>query len=651
MSVTILDPAHPSRERSATWGPPTEDLESTTDVHEEHTTDLAPRTEDVKSAPEDVAVALPPQPVDDTPIPEPASRESAESHPTGSDAASPVPDPAAPSNIDRPYPEKRSAKPRAIAVGPGTVLCDRYLIEQMIGRGGTAVVFRARDMLSSSGTEPNRQVAIKMPRPELTDRQRAVTRLRHEFEHATRLSHPNIVRVMEFHDDPAHCFIAMELVEGRLLSILVRDWTMLSPPLTQKILNDCAQALMHAHSHGVVHGDFKPGNVFVTADDQIKVLDFGASALTSGPDDSRIAAGTPAYASPEVLSGATPEPRDDVFSFACVAYELLTGQHPFERYSSLRARSEGLVPQRPWSLSAPQWLALLSALSWERTQRPADMETLMAALTADSPMPSPAPSVPAEDTTAPVRPLRTDLMPRPSSWGFFVFIACAVAVIVIAIQRPRQTPLPSAVNEASKVAAMATPAPAPAQTTPPASAPQTQKAGASQGPAANAAASTAPKPAKASPVTTRGGSKTTPPAAAAAAEIAPAQGAAATAKAPASTRAAALSQVSFENRTIITSESSVAAVFLIKRSQPLNGRVRVSWVAESGTADAGIDFASNARGTIEFADGQAQRAIYVPLRNDLLKEGDETFSVRLLSPQGAKLGAIASAEAIIRDDD
>jgi hypothetical protein len=114
---------------------------------------------------------------------------------------------------------------------------------------------------------------------------------------------------------------------------------------------------------------------------------------------------------------------------------------------------------------------------------------------------------------------------------------------------------------------------------------------------------------------------------------------------------ASLSEISFDSPSIVTTESSVAAVFLIKRSQPLRGRARVQWSANSGTADAGIDFASNASGSVEFADGQAQRAIYVPLRNDLLKEEDETFTVELLSPSNARLGTIPRAEATIRDDD
>src|SRR5690606_11457953 len=139
--------------------------------------------------------------------------------------------------------------------------------------------------------------------------------------------------------------------------------------------------------------------LFVTLDERVKVVDFGAAATmpakdassifegsiaespapeigpqtaatgTTGTDPNpatRIAAGTPAYASPQVLSGETPEPRDDVFSYGCVAYELLTGQHPFERQSSLQARDQGITPPRAWNLSAQQWLALLSALSWER---------------------------------------------------------------------------------------------------------------------------------------------------------------------------------------------------------------------------------------------------------------------------------------------
>jgi hypothetical protein len=113
---------------------------------------------------------------------------------------------------------------------------------------------------------------------------------------------------------------------------------------------------------------------------------------------------------------------------------------------------------------------------------------------------------------------------------------------------------------------------------------------------------------------------------------------------------APLGVVTFESRSFATSERAVAAVFIIKRTQYARGKVLVQWAARSGSADAGIDF-SDASGTARFADGQRQLAIYVPLRNDLLSEEDETFKVCLRSPRQARIGGKSCAEATIRDDD
>jgi hypothetical protein len=113
---------------------------------------------------------------------------------------------------------------------------------------------------------------------------------------------------------------------------------------------------------------------------------------------------------------------------------------------------------------------------------------------------------------------------------------------------------------------------------------------------------------------------------------------------------APLGVVTFESRSFATSERAVAAVFIVKRTQFVRGKVLVHWAARSGSADAGIDF-SDASGTARFADGQRQLAIYVPLRNDLLNEADETFKVCLRSPRQARIGGKSCAEATIRDDD
>ena len=596
MSATFLDPALAARSRPGGRSPATTDLESTTDLQVENTTDLSPVTTDI------VPVTIVGAGLERAGVAEPEQR------------------PAEPAQ--RPT----SSKPLA----PGAVLCDRFILERVVGNGGTAVVYQARDMSTSDGAADAVRVALKAPRLERGDRVRASTRLRHEFAQASKLSHPSIVRVFELHTDADSCFMTMELIEGRLLSTIVRDWTMLPRPLANKILRACAQALEHAHANDVVHGDFKPGNVFLTHDEDVKIVDFGASAALSG-DNSRIPAGTPAYASPQVLDGETPDRRDDVFSFACVAYELLTGQHPFQHRSSLEARAAGATPTRSWNLSAPQWLGLLSALAWDREQRPADVMTLLESILTDAEPIAVAPPIqPTGDVVA--TELSQELMPAQRGWGFFAFVACAIVVIFIAALRQDGPEEPTV---AATDPATAEPAALPAL--------------------ANSVVGAVERPREALPSMTDSESFAIADAKLASTNPAlhsPA-GATSAIEVPVKPRTppAALSEISFESPSIVTTESSVAAVFVIKRSQPLRGRARVQWSASNGTADVGIDFASNASGSVEFADGQAQRAIYVPLRNDLLKEDDETFTVKLQTPQNARVGDSAQSEATIRDDD
>ncbi len=570
--------------------PATTDLESTTDLAGGHTTDLAPATTDVEPA------AI---------VGEPGFER-----------------------VDAP-PSPPAAKPLA----PGAVLCDRFILERVVGNGGTAVVFQARDMIASKDTTASVRVALKTPRPDRGNHARATARLQHEFAQACKLSHPNIVRMFELIEHADSCFITMELIEGRLLSTIIRDWTMLPRALANKILRSSAQALQHAHENDVVHGDFKPGNVFLTREEDVKIVDFGAAAALSG-DNSRIPAGTPAYASPQVLAGENPDRRDDVFSYACVAYELLTGQHPFQHRSSLEARDAGAAPARAWNLTAAQWLGLLSALSWDREQRPADIMTLLDMLLSEAEPIATAPPIQPTDTVVTTE-LSQELIPAQRGWGFFAFVACAIVTIFIAAQRqdlPVEEPV---VVEATEQA----PAEASSSALPALS---TSVVGSVERPrdALSSIAADEPFATDTTLASTSPALLSSPAVASRSIEPPPLK------RSPAS-----LSEISFDSASIVTTESSVAAVFLIKRSQPLRGRARVQWIAASGTADVGVDFASNASGSIEFADGQAQRAIYVPLRNDLLKEEDETFTVELQSPSNARLGKEARSEATIRDDD
>ncbi len=265
--------------------------------------------------------------------------------------------------------------------------------------------------------------------------------------------------------------------------------------------------------------------------------------------------------------------------------------------------------------------------------------TLLDALLSDAePIAAAPPIQPTGNVVA--TELSQELIPAQRGWGFFAFVACAIVMIFIAAQRQDDRQDAQAATATETAAAIVEPTPLP--------------------PLSNSIVGAVERPRDGLPLgsgSPLGGNESF----AADAKLAATNPALLSPAAAANSievpvikpqgPPAALSEISFDSPSIVTTESSVAAVFLIKRSQPLRGRVRVQWSAKSGTADAGIDFASNAAGSVEFADGQAQRAIYVPLRNDLLKESDETFTVELLTPQNARLGKVARAEATIRDDD
>lgn len=509
-------------------------------------------------------------------------------------------------------------------VAPGAVLLDRYLIEQALGAGGTAWVFRARD-LTVHKNAPGARIAIKTPRPDMRERERAIARLQHEFRCAQLLRHPNIVRVLELGHDDRTWFMTMELIEGRSLAALMREPVSLPPALKRAVLTACAQALAYAHRNDVVHGDFKPSNVLVSANGQVKVFDFGAATWLEQEDRTRIPAGTPAYASPQVLSGARPDPRDDVFSFACVAYELLTGRHPFGRRSSLEARQQGQLPPRPEALSTWQWLTLSSALSFDRDQRPTDVEKVVNILLADA-APDPSSTSPAQlgrmpPTSPSVRAAPdSGLVPQPG-WGFFLFLACALGLILIGAQHQRGSDNGASIQHSLDTAPEQEPVEARIHT----QAPLPSKDATSD---------------SASPVV-----ETEPPAATAPATKERARRAPSANRPPEPT-----SDVSLESVNIVTSESALAAVFILKRSEPLSHRVEVRWRAESGTAKVGVDLSANVSGIAVLPEGHTRRAIYVPLLNDQTKEDDETFTLRLEAVRGARL-VHDTAYATILDDD
>ena len=207
------------------------------------------------------------------------------------------------------------------------LLNNRYELVEQIGKGGMAVVFRARDQMLE------RQVAVKVLRQDYSADPTFQERFRQEARAAANLTHPNIVTVHDFGLDMGQLFIVMEHVPGADLKALLRKRGRFNPAEALPLVIQACAGIGYAHRAGLVHCDVKPQNMLVTPDMRLKVTDFGiARALSSiKPDEqSDIVWGSPQYFAPEQASGAAPSPASDVYSLGIILYELLTGTLPFQ---------------------------------------------------------------------------------------------------------------------------------------------------------------------------------------------------------------------------------------------------------------------------------------------------------------------------------
>ncbi len=273
----------------------------------------------------------------------------------------------------------------------GDILNDRYEITEFIGSGGMSRVYKAVDRHKVEAGDTNPFVAVKILNRKYNFLENLPYMLQREAENCQSLVHLNIVEVFDFGHDGATVFMIMEYLSGESLRTKINAHGFQGMPIqeAQLIITAAAHALSFAHDHGVVHRDFKPGNVIVTDDGEIKVIDFGIAQAfqnVNEPDsDTQIrGAITPIYASPEMLEHEDPDPRDDVFSLACTAYQLITGQHPFKRMPVTEARDIGTRLKRSKKLSGLQWRALRNALNFERDQRTDSISAFVNSFTANS---------------------------------------------------------------------------------------------------------------------------------------------------------------------------------------------------------------------------------------------------------------------------
>jgi serine/threonine-protein kinase len=211
------------------------------------------------------------------------------------------------------------------------LLGGRYELDGVVGRGGMAEVYRARDI------RLDRIVAVKTLREDLARDQTFQARFRREAQSAASLNHPSIVAVYDTGEDmmgPTPVpYIVMEYVDGRTLRDLLRDDRRLLPERALEITDGVLRALDYSHRNGIVHRDIKPGNVMLTRTGEVKVMDFGIARAVSDAQATMTQTaqviGTAQYLSPEQARGERVDARSDLYSAGCLLYELLTGRPPF----------------------------------------------------------------------------------------------------------------------------------------------------------------------------------------------------------------------------------------------------------------------------------------------------------------------------------
>jgi hypothetical protein len=272
--------------------------------------------------------------------------------------------------------------------GVGDTLNNRFVLEECIGFGGMGIVYKALDLRKLEAADRKPYIAIKLLNVQFRGHPKSLIALQREARKAQALAHPNIVSVYDFDRDGPMVYLTMEYLKGKPLSQVLRAPGFAGMPYADAlpIVTGMANALTYAHGRGFVHCDFKPGNVFLTESGKVKVIDFGIARVFQKTeedadvtvfDPGSLGALTPAYASPEMLEHLDPDPRDDIYALACIAYELLTGRHPFNSVSALQARGGGMKPQRPPGLARGPWQALKCGLALERNARTPSAERFL----------------------------------------------------------------------------------------------------------------------------------------------------------------------------------------------------------------------------------------------------------------------------------
>jgi serine/threonine protein kinase len=267
----------------------------------------------------------------------------------------------------------------------GSILRDRFVLRERVAEGFLGTVFKAQDKHLADAGGGATWVAVKIIQPQVAQNVEALKILQQEAAKSRCLVHNHIVRFIDLDREDEILFTVADWIDGKTLASTMaeRGGDAFSVEESLELVRPLASALDYAHRCGVIHGDVKPDTVMISADGSPLLIDFGLARLRhlySRPGRSVQESTSTSYSSMQILTGETPDARDDVFSLACLLYRLVAGHRVFGPRNAAQAAEDGMQAERPPGLSTRQWDALSKALAFARVSRPGGIREFMAAI-------------------------------------------------------------------------------------------------------------------------------------------------------------------------------------------------------------------------------------------------------------------------------
>lgn len=547
-------------------------------------------------------------------------------------------------------------------VQTGSLLRERFLLQEEVDAGGMGVVYRALDQQMSDSYGDPTSVAIKVLSPKLARNSKALRALQQEATKIRCLTHPHIVRFIDFDRDGDQYFLVMEWLEGRTLASILdsADARNIDRIYAMRIVRQIGGALEYAHRCGIVHADVKPGNVMILPNGDAKLFDFGVARVRQAQSAARvdrdaISAATPAYASMQVLTGEVPAATDDVFSLACLLYRLIAGYRVFGPRNAADASQEGMSPQRPQGFSDKQWSAMRKALSYSRVTRFAAMGEFISALDEEVDLVPDSPSPQTMDLEVPgyrsklpivaamfllVVTVSVAMSDRGRSWLQSIVAATEPEPAVATLEGGGQAAVPETMSPITEPVIESKAEIEPAREGVPeniqAEAPEARVAVVDEAPVQDEVSFGNDGLSE-----EEGSSETELPSEA---EV-PAAAVSVVAPVPKDT-------VGFSSDEVRVRESESAVQIDITRTGSIQLPLTIEYTITGITAAEGVDFFAPDSSVISFAAGQDTVRLLIPLVQDFAVEGDEHFMLRLRETAG--ITAVAgrhSTVVTIRDDE